>query len=152
MFRRIVIIIALALCLAGNSPAAMRDEPKEFLGVPFGKQFTPDASFACQTDSEEGLRCVRAKDDLHFAGVPLKSVSYLFMYKQLYTVDLDVSGKENFDKIAAALAARHGQPKTAKGGMTTFDGTQVDIILFYDNERGEGEVSYVFKNLPCPVE
>jgi len=149
---RALIMAALAVCLAGTALAAMRDEPGEFHGVPFGRQYVPDPSFSCQQDSEEGLRCSRTNDSLSQYGVPLKSVSYLFMYKQLYTVDLEVSGRENFDRLESALAAKHGQPIKTPGGMTVFEGVQVDIILYYDKERSAGEVSYVFKNLPCPVE
>lgn len=149
---RALILAALAVCLAGTSLAAMRDEPRDFLGMPFGSGYVPDAAFSCQSDSEEGLRCTRAKDTLSLMGVPLKSVSYLFMYKQLYTVDLEVSGQENFDRLESALTAKHGQPMKTPGGMTVFEGNQVDILLYYDKQRNTGEVSYVFKNLPCPVE
>jgi len=149
---RAFFIATLAVCLAGASHAAMRDEPREFLGTPFGAPYVPDTSFSCQSDSEEGLRCSRAKDSLSLEGVPLTSVSYLFMYKQLYTVDLEVSGRENFDRLESALTAKHGRPIKTPSGMTVFEGVQVDIILYYDKERSAGEVSYVFKNLPCPVE
>jgi hypothetical protein len=144
--------LALVLFLCPVSEAAMRDEPREFMGIPFAKEYEPDKSFSCQLDSEEGLRCVRSGDDLHLHGVALKSLSYLFMYKRLFTVDMEVDGRESFDKLSAEIAKRHGKAASASGGMTSYTGSQVDILLYYDASRRVGEVSYVFKNLPCPVE
>lgn len=144
--------LALVLFLCPVSEAAMRDEPREFMGIPFAKEYEPDKSFSCQLDSEEGLRCVRSGDDLHLHGVALKSLSYLFMYKRLFTVDMEVDGRENYDKLSAEIAKRHGKAASASGGMTSYTGSQVDILLYYDASRRVGEVSYVFKNLPCPVE
>jgi hypothetical protein len=148
-----MLLAALALALAAcPALAAMKGEPREFHGVPFGARYAPDASFDCQTDSEEGHRCTRRGDDPHLHGVPLKSVTYLFMYGYLFTVDMEVEGRENFDKLAASLARLHGKPKPYAGGMAAFEGRQVDILLHYDAVRRAGDVSYVFKNLPCPVE
>lgn len=153
MNRLIPLAAALAFVLAAfPALAAMKGEPREFHGVPFGARFTPDASFDCQIDSEEGHRCTRKGDDPHLHGVPLKSVTYLFMYGYLFTVDMEVEGRESFDKLAAELVRLHGKPKNLAGGMKAFEGKQVDILLFYDASRHAGEVSYVFKNLPCPVE
>ena len=154
MRKALALFLAVALALAAALPAAaaMRDEPRDFRGVPFGKEFVPDASFSCELDSEEGLRCKRPGDDLHFMGSPVASVTYLFMYKQLYTVDIEMRGKAGFDAVLAELAKKHGQPGAMPGGMLAFTGTQVDILAFFDQARGTGEISYVFKNLPCPVE
>ena len=149
---RSFLLVVILHCLAGVSFAAMRDEPREFMGIPFGKEFTPDNSFACELDSEEGLRCTRASDDLHLHGVPITSLIYLFMYKRLFTVDVEVEGRENYDKLAAAIAKRHGKAVQAQSGMISYTGGQVDILLYYDASRHAGEISYVFKNLPCPVE
>ena len=146
------VILALMLFVCSTSDAAMRDEPREFMGIPFAKEYEPDKSFSCQLDSEEGLRCVRSGDDLHLHGIALKSLSYLFMYKRLFTVDMEVDGRENYDKLAAEIAKRHGKASSASGGMTAYTGGQVDILLYYDASRRVGEISYVFKNLPCPVE
>jgi len=151
ILRSVLTFLALA-CLSIPAQAAMRAEPTEFMGVPFGKEFQPGKSFSCQTDSEEGLKCVRAGDDLHLHGVVLKNLSYLFMYKRLFTVDMEVDGKENFDKLAAEIARIHGKPAKLSGGMLTYTGKQVDILLYFDETRHTGELSYVFKNLPCPVE
>ena len=148
---RIIMLLA-ALALAAPCIAAMRDEPKDFRGVPFGKQFTPDASFACETDSEEATNCQRASDDKHFCGVPVNTLHYLFMYNYLYTVDIEVDGKERFDQVVAELVKRHGKPASQKGGTSLLTGKNVDIMLYYDSPRHTGEIGYVFKNLPCPVE
>jgi hypothetical protein len=151
-------IIPLALCWAlmalicQAALAAMQAEPIEFKGVPFGREFQPDTSFTCQLDSEEGLRCTRPSDDLRLHGIPLKSLNYLFMYQHLFTVDMEVDGREAFDALSAEIAKRHGKGVKTGGGMTSYVGKQVDILLYYDASRRVGEVSYVFKNLPCPVE
>jgi len=152
MFTRIIILAALLLGLAGAAFAAMKDEPRDFKGIPFGKEFTPDASFACQVDSEEGVKCVRSGDDLTLHGVPLKSLSYLFMYKRLFTADMEVEGRDNYDRLVAEMARRHGKPEKLQSGMLSHTGKQVDILLYFDATRNVGEISYVFKNLPCPVE
>lgn len=144
--------VLLLVLLACPAFAAMQAEPVEFKGIPFGKEFEPDASFVCQLDSEEGLRCTRPSDELRLHGVPLKTLSYLFMYKRLFTVDMEVDGREAFDTLAAELAKRHGKPGKAGGGMLSYVGKEVDILFYYDAHRHTGEVSYVFKNLPCPVE
>lgn len=152
MLKRLIFSLALFLTLC-SSGHAMRDEPLRFKGIPFGAEFTPDKSFSCELDSEEGLRCARAQDDLHLHGVPLKSLTYLFMYKRLFTVDAEVDGRENFDALAAEIAKRHGKPdQQQSGGMTTYTGSQVDILFYFDASRNVGEISYVYKNLPCPVE
>jgi len=142
----------LAAALAFPAQAAMRGEPRDFRGVPFGKRYTPDKSFACETDSEEGLRCERAGDDKHLCGVPLKSLSYLFMYNYLFTVDMEVDGRENYDKLVEELTRLHGKPASQSGGTSLLTGRNVDIMLYYDASRHTGEIGYVFKNLPCPVE
>ena len=152
MFTRVIILAGLVMCLAGQADAAMKNEPRDFKGIPFGREYGPDKSFACQTDSEEGVRCTRSGDDLELYGVPLKSLAYLFMYKRLYTVDMEVAGQENYDKLAAEMAKRHGTPEKLQSGMLSFSGTQLDILIYFDPTRAVGEVSYVFKNLPCPVE
>lgn len=152
MFLRTAFLVAALACLCASAQAAMRAEPVDFMGIPFGKEYQPGKAFACETDSEEGLKCVRAGDDLHLHGVPLKSLSYLFMYKRLFTVDIEVDGRENFDKLNAEIASRHGKATRLSGGMLTWTGKQVDIMLYYDETRHAGEASYVFKNLPCPVE
>ncbi len=149
--------LALVLALSWPQPSSaaqtvMREEPKAFLGVPFGPVYEPDSSFNCETDSEEGVRCVRATDDLHVPGVPIKSLTYLFMEKRLYTVDMEVDGRENFDKIVAELSRIHGTPRKEKGGSQTLVGKDVDILLYYDGSRRLGEVGYVYKNIPCTVE
>lgn len=146
------VLLALVFFLCPAAGAAMLGEPREFMGIPFGKEYEPDKSFSCQLDSEEGLRCLRSRDDLHLHGVALKSLSYLFMYKRLFTVDMEVDGCENFDKLAAEIASRHGKAASVSGGMTSYTGSQVDILLYFDASRRVGEISYVFKNLPCPVE
>ena len=148
----LLLAVAFALAAAQAAPAAMRDEPRDFRGVPFGKQFVPDSTFACELDSEEGLRCTRKGEDMRFLGSQVTSVSYLFMYKQLYTVDIETHGRASHDAIMAELTRLHGEPGHLPGGMTAFTGTQVDILAFFDAGRDAGEISYVFKNLPCPVE
>jgi hypothetical protein len=152
MFTRIIILAGLVLCLAGQANAAMKNEPREFKGIPFGREYQPDKSFSCQTDSEEGVRCTRSGDDLVLYGVPLKSLTYLFMYKRLFTADMEVEGQENYDKLAAEMTKRHGKPEKLQSGMLSYTGSQVDILIYFDATRGVGEFSYVFKNLPCPVE
>ena len=153
MFRRLPLLtLLLAVILACPAFAAMQAEPAEFKGIHFGKEYEPDGSFVCQLDSEEGLRCTRPSDDLHLNGVPLKTLSYLFVYKRLYTVDMEVDGREAFDKLAGELANRHGAGAKSSGGMLSYVGKEVDILLYYDAQRHVGEVSYVYKNLPCPVE
>lgn len=147
-----VLALVLAAALALPAQAAMRDEPKDFRGIPFGKRFNPGNTFACEVDSEEGLRCTRASDDKHLCGVPLKSLSYLFMYHYLFTVDMEVDGQEGFDKVVQELTARHGKPVPQSGGTSMISGKNVDIMLYYDATRHTGEIGYVFKNLPCPVE
>jgi len=148
-------LLALVLCLplpATAAQAVMREEPRAFLGVPFGPVYEPDSSFNWETVSEEGVRCVRASDDLHFHGVPIKSLTYLFMEKRLYTVDMEVDGRENFDRIVAELSRIHGAPRKEKGGAQTLVGKDVDILMYYDGSRKLGEVGYVYKNIPCTVE
>ena len=152
MLKKIFIFTVILNCLAGAAFAAMRDEPREFMGIPFGKEFTPDNSFSCELDSEEGLRCTRASDNLQLHGVPLRSLTYLFMYKRLFTADVEVEGRENYDKLAGEIARRHGKAVQTQSGMLSYTGREVDILLYYDATRRVGEISYVFKNLPCPVE
>lgn len=150
--RILVFAAAVVLAVAAAAQAEMRDEPREFMGIPFGKEFEPGKAFSCETDSEEGTRCTRAGDVRSLHGVALKTLSYLFMYKRLYTVDMEVDGRDNFDKLADAITQKHGQGVRDKGGILTHAGKEVDILLFYDAPRKVGEVSYVYKNLPCPVE
>ncbi|MFP5222359.1 MAG: hypothetical protein ACLGSA_08725 [Acidobacteriota bacterium] len=152
MRRLHILLPLLAALLACPAFAAMQAEPLDFKGIPFAKEFEPDGSFVCQLDSEEGLRCIRPSDDLHLHGVPLKNLSYLFMYKRLFTVDMEVDGREAFDTLAAEFAKRHGKPVKASGGMLSYLGKEVDIMFYFDTRRKVGEISYVFKNLPCPVE
>jgi len=152
MFIMMFTLFAWVFFLCPVSEAAMRDEPREFMGIPFAKEYEPDKTFSCQLDSEEGLRCVRSGDDLHLHGVALKSLSYLFMYKRLFTVDMEVDGRDNYEKLSSEIAKRHGKAASSSGGMTSYTGSQVDILLYYDASRRVGEISYVFKNLPCPVE
>lgn len=153
MSRRLSFLtVLLAVFLACPAFAAMQAEPAEFKGIPFGKEYEPDASFVCQLDSEEGLRCTRPSDELRLHGVPLKALTYLFMYKRLFTVDMEVDGRVAFDALAVELAKRHGKPVKAAGGMLSYVGKEVDILIYYDTHRHVGEISYVFKNLPCPVE
>jgi hypothetical protein len=149
--RTAFLAVALALfCVPAQG--AMRAEPTELMGIPFGKEYQPGKAFACETDSEEGIKCVRAGDDLHLHGVPLRNLSYLFMYRRLFTVDMELDGRDNFDKLAAEITKLHGKAAKLSGGMLTWTGKQVDIMLYYDETRRTGEASYVFKNLPCPVE
>ena len=145
--------LAAALVLLFGLPcgAAMTNEPKDFRGVVFGQEYTPGPEFTCEEDSEEGRTCVRAHDELKLLDVPLRSLKYLFMDKRLYTVDLEVDGRSGYDALLAALARRHGRNSTDRGGMTTFTGTSVDIIGYFDARHKIGEVSFVFRNLPCPV-
>jgi hypothetical protein len=153
MTSRLPILLLLLLAFtACPAFAAMQAEPTEFKGIPFGKEYEPDTSFVCQLDSEEGLRCTRPSDELRLHGVHLKGLTYLFMYKRLFTVDMEVDGREAFDALAAELAKRHGKPVKAGGGMLSYVGKEVDILFYYDANRRTGEFSYVFKNLPCPVE
>lgn len=145
-------LLALLACLSAPARAAMQGEPQEFLGIPFGKPSEPDRSFVCEQDSEEGVSCTRASDPLVLHGVPLKSLRYVFLLKHLYTVDAEVAGRERFDKLAQELTARHGQPEKQPGGMLAWSGKNVDILLHYDAHRQVGEVDYIYKLLPCPVE
>lgn len=154
MFRSLAVTamgLMLVLLLGQPCGAAMKNEPKDFRGTVFGQETAPGPEFACESDSEDGLVCVRTGDDLHLYDVPLRSLSYLFMYKRLYTVDMEVDGREAYDALMAALTARHGKPAAGKGATVSYEGTQVDILVYYDAHRRVGEISYVFKNLPCPV-
>ena len=148
---KLLMAAALVLLLGLPCGAAMKNEPKEFRGVAFGQEVSPGPDFACETDSEEGRVCTRANDALRHLDVPLRSLGYLFMYNRLYTVDMEVDGKQAYDALLAALTRQHGQPAAGPGGALTFTGAAVDIMAFYDARRTIGEVSYVFKNLPCPV-
>jgi len=142
---------ALVLLFCLPCGAAMKNEPKDFRGVVFGQEGSPGPEFACESDSEDGLVCTRTGEDLHLFGVPLRSLTYLFMYKRLYTVDMEVDGRQAYDTLLAALTGLHGKPTSGKGAPPVFSGTDVDILLYYDDHRQVGEMSYVFKNLPCPV-
>ncbi|GFK93282.1 hypothetical protein NNJEOMEG_01113 [Fundidesulfovibrio magnetotacticus] len=154
MRRALAALTLLALPLASALPAqaAMQAEPKDFLGIPFAKPYEPDRTFSCQRDSEEGLNCARATDQLVLLGVPLKNLRYVFMQGYLYTVDAEVAGRENHDRLVAELTARHGKPETLQGGMLSWSGTNVDILLHYDASRKTGEVDYIYKNIPCGLE
>lgn len=152
MTSRILILVLLCLGLSATCFAEMRDEPREFDGVPFGKSYEPGKSFSCQTDSEEAVVCTRTGDDLQLHGVPIKSRTYQFMYKQLNTVEMEVAGRENYDRLAAEIAKRHGTPVTLLGGMLSYEGKMVDILLYFDANRHMGVVSYSLKYPPCAVE
>lgn len=153
MIRRIALPLCLALAFfwTVQAQASMKDEPKQFRGVVFGQEFTPPKDFACEVDSEEGASCTRSDDELAQFGVPLTRLVYLFMYKRLYTVELEVRGRENYDRLLAEFIKRHGKPVVKSGQTVYFLGKNVDIMLYYDEPRHAGAAAYVFKNLPCPV-
>ncbi|GAB6039108.1 hypothetical protein JCM15519_36670 [Fundidesulfovibrio butyratiphilus] len=153
MTRRIALPMCLALAFfwTVQAQAAMKDEPKQFRGVVFGQEYTPSKDFTCEVDSEEGASCTRAGDELAQFGVPLTKLTYLFMYKRLYTVEMEVQGRENYDRLLAEFTKRHGKPVVKSGQTIYFLGKNVDIMLYYDDPRHTGAAAYVFKNLPCPV-
>ena len=145
-------LLFLALSAASWAQPPMQAEPRDFFGVPFAREFHPGQAFSCQMDSEEGLRCTRASDPTELHGVPVKNLHYLFMDKRLYSVDMDVEGREAFDRLAAEMARRHGQGRRDASGMITHVGKELDIMLVFDAKYKRGEVSYVSKVLPCPSE
>lgn len=142
---------ALACLAALPVGAAMNGEPTEFRGVPFGREYTPTQDFSCMTDSEEGNFCTRPADDLNHLGVPLASLSYLFMERQLYTVEMEVAGRENYDRLRQEMEKIHGRPMRQQGGTLSFRGKIVDILLHFDASRNRGTVAYINKNVPCKV-
>lgn len=113
---RFVLLLAAALLLAAPSARAQGgpaqiDAEYGFLGARL--LTAPDAFKQTEVSEEVGRwLTLRDKRSLRYANFNLDEVRYNFLWRKLYSIHIDVSGKKNLKGILSALLAQYGPPTT----------------------------------------
>jgi hypothetical protein len=146
---------ALALLLLLFMPvfsaeAELLYSPKGFRGVSWGdthKKLGP-ACVLVDREKDYGTVYIRRNEEMDFFGVKLDDVTYAFYRDQFLNVTLEISGKEEFDKLKALAFSRYGKPeekRTHHLESYRWDDDKVFIILDYIPQTSDGQllVTYI---------
>lgn len=126
---RSLAVLASALLLAGSASGqsvANLDAEFGFLGV---RLMIPPESMTKVETSEELGRWLTLKDkrgNLRYAGFELEEVRYNFLWRKLYSIHIDVSGKKATKGVLAALLAQYGPPTSLESQNVTEASTIVE--------------------------
>lgn len=121
--------VLAALFVAGSAfgqSAASIDDEYGFIGVRLNT--TPEAFKQVETTEELG-RWLTFKDTrsaLRYAGFNLDEVHYHFLWRKLYSIHIDVSGKKATRGVLAALIKQYGAPNTVESQNVSSESTVVE--------------------------
>jgi hypothetical protein len=124
---RLIPLIALLLAAA----PALAGEPFGFKGVTLGSADTAirqDPRFECRkvdTPSADQICNLRSDQQETIAGVPVASLYYFFDRARLTRIVIGLDSA-NFQQVADALIARHGQPREINETVKNFKGVSFD--------------------------
>lgn len=124
-----LLAVVVSLLLAGSAlaqSAANIDAEYGFIGV---RLMTPPEAFTKVETSEELGRWLTLKDTrggLRYANFALDEVRYNFLWRKLYSIHIDVSGKKATRGILAALLAQYGPPTTVESQNVSEANTTVE--------------------------
>jgi hypothetical protein len=78
--------------------------------------------------------------------IPVAEEAYSYTHGQLYSGSVWLDGRENFEKMKAALVGRYGEPSFVSKPMTTFrwkwPKEQIEVLLYYQTKFSRTTVRF----------
>ncbi|MCE2722027.1 MAG: hypothetical protein LW865_01895 [Betaproteobacteria bacterium] len=147
MTTRIASLIAVCIALLTSGLADAADPPKGFRSFTWGAPVAGGLKkIAGPTDGVTMYVPASGKKPTPFLDIPVVEEAYSFDKGKFYSGSVWLDGRDNFDKMKAALNKNFGQPSFVNPGQTLYkwkwQGTKVEVSLQYQEKFARTTVTY----------
>ncbi len=148
------VAIVLLAETSASAVITLQDDPKGFLGIPWGSSLADRQDMAL-ADSAGAIKGYDHKDGrLSFAEVDVEMMRFMTIDDQFARVIIRYRGKANHDRILPYLESHYGTIERLPGQMVrglnqqyNWRGTDTEINLTYQSQGERGFVSFDSRTL-----
>lgn len=150
--KKLIRAVLAAVFYLSSVTAFAGEPPQGFRQIPWGVNVAELKNMEVADPGGSMSMYTKKADVLKVGEADIASLFYGFYNDRFYSVYIYFKTPENFAKIKSALVLEHGDPATSAydvdGTSSKYawqTGDQVAIALDYNERRGTGNLTYLFK-------